>query len=272
MHPEAQAQLRWRGAEGLAEDVRCYGKWIRDEAERRIGHLYPKAKLDDGTLANGHRMDLGTHCHLPEPGLRRHDAARPARSGSERRKARNVTSTRSPTASESGSRSVGRMARRGRARSAGPARECLLCGAAVPLAYIRAEGKAGRMGAQLMAIAAEGPRTRYYLPPTEEHEQAADVPRPADVPDADLPSRSTEHLGRQVRHDATWPICSPTASSPLLPPSPTSSLKPATECLSTPATRSTQTLWLRTWPSESAESSQPTRPYAAGGQTRPRRV
>ncbi len=32
----------WRGAQGLAEDVRYYGKWMRDEAQKRIGHLYPK--------------------------------------------------------------------------------------------------------------------------------------------------------------------------------------------------------------------------------------
>ncbi len=51
VHPEAKSQLRWTGAEGLAEDIRCYGIWIRDEAERRIGNLYPKIKLDDGTLA-----------------------------------------------------------------------------------------------------------------------------------------------------------------------------------------------------------------------------
>lgn len=31
----------WRGAQGLAEDVRRYGRWMRDEAEKRIGHLYP---------------------------------------------------------------------------------------------------------------------------------------------------------------------------------------------------------------------------------------
>ena len=35
----------WRGAEGLAEDVRYYGKWMRDEAEKRIGHLYPKVEI-----------------------------------------------------------------------------------------------------------------------------------------------------------------------------------------------------------------------------------
>jgi putative DNA methylase len=35
----------WKGAQGLAADVRYYGKWMRDEAEKRIGHLYPKVKL-----------------------------------------------------------------------------------------------------------------------------------------------------------------------------------------------------------------------------------
>jgi putative DNA methylase len=35
----------WKGAQGLAEDVRYYGKWMRDEAEKRIGHLYPKIKI-----------------------------------------------------------------------------------------------------------------------------------------------------------------------------------------------------------------------------------
>jgi putative DNA methylase len=57
----------------------------------------------------------------------------------------------------------------------------------VPLNYIREEGKAGRMSAQLMAIAAEGPRQRYYVAPNEEHEKAADLPRPDDVPDAEIP-------------------------------------------------------------------------------------
>ena len=64
---------------------------------------------------------------------------------------------------------------------------CLLCGTPVPLAYIRAEGKAGRMSAQLMAMVAEGPRQRYYLPPTEDHQKAADVTRPEDVPEAEIP-------------------------------------------------------------------------------------
>ena len=44
---ETKSAIRktWKGAEGLAEDVRYYGKWMRDEAEKRIGHLYPKVKI-----------------------------------------------------------------------------------------------------------------------------------------------------------------------------------------------------------------------------------
>ncbi|MBM9536124.1 hypothetical protein JWG43_03455 [Desulfobulbus alkaliphilus] len=42
----AERSLRkWCGAQGLAEDVRYYGQWMRDEAQRRIGHLYPKVEI-----------------------------------------------------------------------------------------------------------------------------------------------------------------------------------------------------------------------------------
>src|SRR6266545_1612896 len=50
VNPEAREDKElfkktWRGAQGLAADVRYYGRWMRDEAEKRIGHLYPKIKL-----------------------------------------------------------------------------------------------------------------------------------------------------------------------------------------------------------------------------------
>jgi putative DNA methylase len=50
VNPEARSkrdliERHWKGAEGLAEDVRYYGKWMRDEAEKRIGHLYPKVEV-----------------------------------------------------------------------------------------------------------------------------------------------------------------------------------------------------------------------------------
>ena len=186
VHPEAKPQLRWRGAEGLAEDVRCYGKWMRDEAERRIGHLYPKAKLDDGTLATVIAWIWARTVTCPNPACGgTMPLVRSFWLGKKKGKERYVhpvpdgKQVRFEIRGPHGTPREGTVSRTGA--------ECLLCGAAVPLAYIRAEGKAGRMGAQLMAIAAEGPRTRYYLPPNEEHEHAADVPRPADVPDAEIP-------------------------------------------------------------------------------------
>ena len=55
VNPETQNTLEqskiWKGATGLAEDVRYYGEWIRNEAEKRIGHLYPKAQLPKEKMA-----------------------------------------------------------------------------------------------------------------------------------------------------------------------------------------------------------------------------
>jgi putative DNA methylase len=73
---------------------------------------------------------------------------------------------------------------------------CLLCDTPIPLSHIRDEGKNGRMDAQLMAIVAEGKRQRYYLSPSEEHKKAADVPRPDDIPEAELPEHA---LGFRVQ-------------------------------------------------------------------------
>ena len=73
---------------------------------------------------------------------------------------------------------------------------CIVCSSPVPLAHVRSEGKAGRMGAQLMAIVAEGKRQRIYLPPEPDHEGVADVPRPGGEPDTELPEQA---LGFRVQ-------------------------------------------------------------------------
>lgn len=46
----------WLGAKGLAEDVRRYGAWMREEAQKRIGHLYPQIEVTAETVAE--RPDL----------------------------------------------------------------------------------------------------------------------------------------------------------------------------------------------------------------------
>lgn len=82
INPAAKKNLAhsgsWKGAQGLAEDVRHYGKWMRDEAERRIGHLYPKATLTKelgGSEATVIAWAVGANGEMPESGLRRADAS-----------------------------------------------------------------------------------------------------------------------------------------------------------------------------------------------------
>jgi putative DNA methylase len=73
---------------------------------------------------------------------------------------------------------------------------CLACGMPVSFDHIRAEGKAGRMNAQLMAIVAEGQHGRVYLAPNEEQVAISEQAKPEDVPETDLPEQA---LGFRVQ-------------------------------------------------------------------------
>lgn len=179
----------WPRATGLAEDVRRYGQWMRDEAEKRIGHLYPKATLPDGSQATVIAWIWARTVTCPNPacgiamplvrswwlGKKKGKEAYVVPSvvdGKVRFTIGHDPSNAPPKDSD------GTVGRTGAA--------CIGCAAAVERAHIKAEGRAGRMSAQLMATVAEGNRTRIYLAPTPEHEAAAQVPRPVDVPDQDL--------------------------------------------------------------------------------------
>ena len=181
----------WPRATGLADDVRYYGQWMRTEAEKRIGHLYPKATLSDGTQATVIAWIWARTVTCPNPAC---GIALPlVRSwwlGKKKGKEAWVvpfvedgkvsyTIGRAPQIppTADGGGTVGRTGA-----------HCIGCGAAVDLKYVRAEGRAARMGADLMAVVAEGKRTRHYLNPTEKHRAAADIPRPSNVPDGDLAS------------------------------------------------------------------------------------
>ena len=186
----------WRGAQGLAEDVRYYGAWMRDEAERRIGDLYPPATLPDGHKATVIAWIWARTVTCPNPACQ---ATMPLlrsfwlskRKGKEAWVRPIVESSRVRFEigyGQSGPPIEGTVGRTGAT--------CLVCNSPVPLAHVRSEGKAGRMGAQLMAIVAEGDRQRVYLPPDPEHENAADVPRPDGAPETELPQQA---LGFRVQ-------------------------------------------------------------------------
>lgn len=177
-----------RGAAGLAADVRSYGAWMRREAERRIGHLYPKARLPHGGEATviawlwartvtcpnpacGAEMPLVASFWLSKkPGKK--TWVEPIPVPGERRVRFEIRTGNGQAQPETVTRKGGR---------------CVVCGASVPFAHIRAEGQAGRMSQQLMAIVAEGQRGRIYLPPDAEQEAAAASAQPEWRPEAALP-------------------------------------------------------------------------------------
>ena len=196
VNPKSRAKLSasgsWKGAAGLAEDIRYYGQWMRDEAEKRIGHLYPKVKLpkEHGggeatviawlwarTVASPNPAAKGAHVPLvrsfwlcTKPG----------------KKAWVETVVDQSTMTYRFEVHPGNGEPRGAtiSRNGGV---CLFTGSPMPLEYIRTEGKAGRMGARLMGVVADGPRGRIYLSPSNEHQAIAEsAGLPERIPDTEM--------------------------------------------------------------------------------------
>jgi putative DNA methylase len=180
----AAERLSWPGATGLAEDVRRYGRWIRDEAENRIGHLYPKVQIS-GVDATVIAWIWARTVTCPNPAC---TGTMPlvnkfwlAKKKGKERFLIPIVEGRRVRFEIGGPDGVPRDGTVGRTGAV-----CLLCGAPVPLKYIRNEGRAGRIGHQLMTIVAERSRQRYYIAPTAEHENAVNFPRPDNVPAGEL--------------------------------------------------------------------------------------
>jgi putative DNA methylase len=186
----AEARMTWPKATGLAEDVRRYGEWVRDEAEKRIGNLYPKAVLTDGTQANVIAWIWARTVTCPNPacGLQMPLVRSWWLSKKKGQETFIVPSVvRDQVMFDIGTdpklapkpESDGTVSRNGA--------RCFACDTAVTKTYIQDEGKARRMSASLMAVVAEGGRRRHYLPPSSDQVSAAQVSRPNDVPDVELP-------------------------------------------------------------------------------------
>ena len=209
VNPEAlrgrgSTEAQWKGAAGLAEDVRHYGKWMRDEAEKRIGHLYPKIEVTAEMAQE--RPDLKPYAgrkltviawlwartvKSPNPAFA--DVDVPLASSF-------VLSTKSgkeayvePVIERGEYRFTVKVglpppsAKTGTKMSRGPNFQCLVSGVPINPDYIRSQGQSGSMGAQLMAIVAEGDRGRVYLAPTNEHEKTARMAEPDWRPQGVMP-------------------------------------------------------------------------------------
>jgi len=190
LHPPEGLRLSgeaWPRADGLAQDVRHYGEWMLEQAEKRIGHLYPKATLPSGDKASVIAWIWSRTVTCPNPAC---GAAAPlirsfalsTKSGKEvwARPIPEGKEVRFEVVRGTGAPETGTVSRTGAT--------CLVCGAPIPLSHVRGEGRAGRLGVQLVAVVAEGRRERVYLPASEEHVRAAAVPRPDDVPMTEIPN------------------------------------------------------------------------------------
>ncbi len=203
---EQQTMTGWAGARGLAEDVRYYGRWMREEAAKRIGHLYPQIEVTQQMTQE--RPDLKPYqgrkltviawlwartVTSSNPAFR--DVAVPLASTFMLSTKKGKEAYVEPVIEEGGYRFTVKVGvppdrdavKAGTTAGKRNAFRCLMSGVAMTYEHIRAEGKAGRMGARLMAIVAEGDRGRVYLSPLEEHETIAKQAKPEWKPDRPLP-------------------------------------------------------------------------------------
>ena len=192
----AAMDAEWHGTAGLAEDVTFYGNWMRDEAYKRIGHLYPTFQVTPDVARE--RPDLQKYVgkrltviawlwartvKSPNPAFRAVDvplvssfmlSTKPGQEAYvepvvERDGYRFMVKVGKPKDSEA--------SKNGTKLSRGANFRCLMSDAPIDGDYIKSEGRAGRMGARLMAIVAEGERGRVYLPGSPE-----DEPSPPPLP------------------------------------------------------------------------------------------
>lgn len=212
VNPSWRAQMggsaRTVGAKGLAGDVRYYGEWMKQEAFKRIGHLYPKARLDNGQEATVIAWIWARTVKCPNPAC---GCVIPCASSYVLSKKKGNYAWVEPIVVKDSAPAVGAISqspavpptvycefrvhtgvslpkdlpdpKKGR----GAAFVCPACGQTTLDEYVKQEGKAGRIGAQLMAIVAEGPRGRVYLSPNSEHVRAAECEMPAEYPGGAMP-------------------------------------------------------------------------------------
>lgn len=186
------ANAGWKGAAGLAEDVRYYGEWMKQEAYKRIGHLYPKVKVPkeqgggEATViawiwartakcANpvcNHIIPLASSYIISN---KKGECAwaEPIDEG-EKFTFRVHTGAKLPP-----DMPVTKMGR-------GAAFVCPACGTVTTDLYIKSQAKSGKIGNQMLAVVAEANRGRIYLSPDEEQISAARIQKPEKYPDGEI--------------------------------------------------------------------------------------
>ena len=188
-------RVPWRGAAGLADDVRYYGRKMREMAWERIGHLYPNAKLPDGGEATVIAWLWARTVPCPNPAC---GVAMPLmttfqaskKRGNEHwmwpevdREAKTVSFTMRNLKPPPDVVSVDRTVTRNGAT-------CVACNGAVNLAYVRQQARDGNMGEVMTGVVAEGDRKRLFLTPKVDYPEIATTFKTTWKPSGNLPERA----------------------------------------------------------------------------------
>lgn len=190
VHPGATVlEGGWRGAAGLAEDVRYYGEWMKQEAFKRIGHLYPKVKDEQGKERTVIAWIWARTVKCPNPAC---GCEMPLAGSFELSKKKGKEACVIPQFDYE-QKKITYKVRMGKGdipeagkTSRGAKFKCIMCGESTTPDYIKDEAMQGRMGAQLMAVVAEGERGRLYLSPGDEQCRVAMVDKPEKYPEGQI--------------------------------------------------------------------------------------
>lgn len=200
----------WLSVTGLAEDLRYYGAWMREEAQKRIGNLYPLVEITsemakvrpDLKLLVGQKLTViaciwARTVASPNPAFSHVQVPLAAsfvlskKQGKEAYIEPVILGDKYEFIVKIGKSDGKRAASNGtKAPGSGNHFTCILSETPIETAYIRSEAIAGRIGTRLMAIVAEGKRGRVYLSPTKELEEVANSATPTWRPDVEFFDRA----------------------------------------------------------------------------------
>ena len=176
INPDIDSLEGWRGTSGLAADIRYYGGWMREEAYKRIGHFYPKAKLANGTEATAiawlwvHTVPCNNPaCGLPMPLVHSFQLSKKKEN---KHWIHPIVNKESKTISFIVQNHNTGIPDKGTVRSTTEA-FCITCKSPVKLEYVREQARSGNMKEVMAAVVAKGQRGRLFLSPTNDQNRTA---------------------------------------------------------------------------------------------------
>ncbi|SVC08098.1 uncharacterized protein METZ01_LOCUS260952, partial [marine metagenome] len=212
VHADIDTDLTtWQRAQGLAADVEAYGQWMRDEAERRIGHLYPDATGPNGEKLTPIAWIWARTVESPDPTWNGHVPLVASWTLSNKKGKPKVwiepvinraTQTITYEIRTGGEPSHERTVDRGNGT-------CIATGSAIPGDYIKAQSRSGLMGQQLIAVVGEGQSGRGYYTPSDRDSEAAHSGEPPWKPEGRNPEKLTGGTVFIYGLDEWWKLFTP---------------------------------------------------------------